>query len=324
MSRGTRPGPGFFGLGKDWTDASLSAHGLKVWTLAQALLRVTDAAPTQGHVEDTARTCLVVHGDDFRIQKAAESFSLFAGVWAIGAFQKVMTSHTYAAALMATDAPRDVIEDLEIQSMAFLVVVPNGLFLFEEFGVDFTRIAVSIHASGDAQMTLYDPSWEGDREPPLISTSGASLADVLFTDPIVEGSEDRHDLSPVQERLLALARRLVVGLLFGIQNAPPAKARTKLPNRGPQRRLSGEPAHRVVFVGAPLKLDLRARVREYLMGQRRGVPAVQVLVRGHFKRQVVGLGRGGRKVIWVQPYWRGPEEAPILVRPKWVGPREDG
>ena len=40
------------------------------------------------------------------------------------------------------------------------------------------------------------------------------------------------------------------------------------------------------------------------------------------KRQVVGIGRTGRKVIWVEPYWRGPEEAPILTRPYHVGPTE--
>lgn len=27
----------------------------------------------------------------------------------------------------------------------------------------------------------------------------------------------------------------------------------------------------------------------------------------------------GRKVIWIEPYWRGPEEAPILARPFKVG-----
>lgn len=46
-----------------------------------------------------------------------------------------------------------------------------------------------------------------------------------------------------------------------------------------------------------------------------GPPAIQRLVRGHHKRQVVGIGRSGRRVIWIEPYWRGPEDAPILTRP---------
>lgn len=41
----------------------------------------------------------------------------------------------------------------------------------------------------------------------------------------------------------------------------------------------------------------------------------QSCVRGHYKRQVIGVGRSGRKVIWIEPYWRGPEGAPLLVRP---------
>jgi hypothetical protein len=36
---------------------------------------------------------------------------------------------------------------------------------------------------------------------------------------------------------------------------------------------------------------------------------VRHIVRGHMKSQPYGLGRKDRKVIWVQPYWRGPEGA---------------
>jgi hypothetical protein len=40
---------------------------------------------------------------------------------------------------------------------------------------------------------------------------------------------------------------------------------------------------------------------------------------GHYKRQVVGTGRHGRQIIWIEPYWRGPENAPILARPWRIG-----
>ena len=35
---------------------------------------------------------------------------------------------------------------------------------------------------------------------------------------------------------------------------------------------------------------------------------VRVRVQGHWRRQVHGEGRSLRKTIWIQPFWRGPED----------------
>jgi len=40
-------------------------------------------------------------------------------------------------------------------------------------------------------------------------------------------------------------------------------------------------------------------------------PTVQTRVTGHWRRVVYGEGRSGRKIKWIQPYWRGPTDAPI-------------
>jgi hypothetical protein len=32
------------------------------------------------------------------------------------------------------------------------------------------------------------------------------------------------------------------------------------------------------------------------------------VVRGHWRQQVFGLGRGGRRLVWIEPYWKGPVE----------------
>jgi hypothetical protein len=47
---------------------------------------------------------------------------------------------------------------------------------------------------------------------------------------------------------------------------------------------------------------------------RRIPPSVQCLVRGHWKRQPCGHELQDRKWIQIEPYWRGPEDAPIAVR----------
>jgi hypothetical protein len=53
---------------------------------------------------------------------------------------------------------------------------------------------------------------------------------------------------------------------------------------------------------------------------------VRVRVQGHWKRQPCGEGRQDRKVIWVQPHWRGPEDGPQrdAGRHLLAGPRNRG
>jgi hypothetical protein len=64
-----------------------------------------------------------------------------------------------------------------------------------------------------------------------------------------------------------------------------------------------------------VKIDCRAAIASYIAGQRRASPSVQTLVRGHFKRAAHGPGRTERRWVQVEPYWRGPEDAPIALRP---------
>ena len=63
-----------------------------------------------------------------------------------------------------------------------------------------------------------------------------------------------------------------------------------------------------------MRVDVREAVRGFVAGTRRTAPAVQVLVRGHWKRQAHGPAMAQRKMIHIEPYWRGPEDAPIAVR----------
>lgn len=154
---------------------------------------------------------------------------------------------------------------------------------------------------------------------------GTDLLDVKKDLEVVHATEEN---SPQERkrfgRVIVLTKRLVAGLLLAIQNAANFRER-RVPAKA-ARRWEGkreEPAHRVVVVGSPIQVDCRAEIANYFIAHgpsRKGAPpTVQVLVRGHFKRQVVGVGRTGRKVIFVEPYWRGPEDAPIFTRPKKVG-----
>ena len=64
----------------------------------------------------------------------------------------------------------------------------------------------------------------------------------------------------------------------------------------------------------PVVLDCRVAVRDYIAGGGKS-PTVRSLVRGHWRNQVHGPRNSLRKWIHVEPFWRGPDGAPVAVRP---------
>lgn len=157
-----------------------------------------------------------------------------------------------------------------------------------------------------------------------IAVAGDTLADALTA-----SNSNPNDPTGRSERLVRMGLRLVAGLLLSLQDASNFKSRT-VPYRSPRPGAKGiarhgEPEHRFITVGKPLTIDCRPAVRSYIdegigrrtaCGKGGGPPTVQTLVRGHYRRQVCGVGRLQRKTIWISPFWRGPEEAVILVRTK--------
>jgi hypothetical protein len=61
-------------------------------------------------------------------------------------------------------------------------------------------------------------------------------------------------------------------------------------------------------------------VRSCARGERKGAPTIQWIVRGHWRNQPHGKDRAERRRIWIQPYWKGPDDAPRLLREHRVVP----
>jgi hypothetical protein len=332
----------FSGLCDTWDDSSLMQFGVNIWTEGRKLYHEKhgEYPDLQAMQDGTAVTIQTVY-DRAGVGKraAAERMAVFAVTWAAHAFQKILTSHTYASALMCSDASRETLADVEVPWLAFMVVVPNGILaMTRENGdaVDYTRILVTLlpegllgdlprdgedgaARNGRVQITLYDPSPTATSG--RVFTDIATSFDTLLEEapPMQQLDKQIRDRLPREQRMMHLARRLVVGLVLAMQHQDNFKTRMVPARRGIKKRDGGEPAHRITIIGKPIKVDCRAPVREYIEGRRHAPPSVQTLVRGHFKRQVIGIARAGRKVIWIEPYWRGPEDAPILTKPKLVG-----
>jgi len=112
--------------------------------------------------------------------------------------------------------------------------------------------------------------------------------------------------------------RVFVGCVVELMSPAALKARNQAKRAG-VRWKRGAPKSWTFQLSRPVKVDCRSEVIAALeraaQGQPKGrAPSVQTLVRGHWKRQACGVGRAARRYIHVEPYWRGPEDAPIAVR----------
>jgi hypothetical protein len=110
-------------------------------------------------------------------------------------------------------------------------------------------------------------------------------------------------------RALSVVGRLIVGASIELDERK-SEVRT---SGGKKKRTAEEPSAWTFKLTRDVRGDCRAWVGEYITGNRRSL-VVQSLVRGHHKSQPHGPGNALRKWIHIEPYWRGPEDAPVAMR----------
>ena len=291
-----------------YSDHALMRHGRELWELTYK------AEKSNEEVRDTVmaatgevRAALTDHK-----QSWSTDVSIFAAKWAVHAFQRLMTSHTFAAALMCSDVQAEVLEGIEPQWDAFLVLVPNGMLLAG--GFEFSRVLVATYTFG-AWLGLLAPDGDGFR---LLVDDAAGLPQLLAS-----GEDEWAHPDSATQRCLVLAKRLVAGLLLNLQDSATHKVR-KVEARAKGKGREAEPEHRIVTIGTPLEIDCRDAVREYVeRGTRssektgrhnRGMPTVQWMVRGHYRMQAHGPQHALRRKQWIKPFWKGNEAALIQTR----------
>ena len=308
VSSQSRDDADFVNEGDWWNDAipysdhELMRRGRVLW----------EGSYAQGMIDEEVRKNVVRSDAGFPAELVH-----FSAKWAVHAFQRLMTSHTFAAALMCSDVQRDVLVGIEKQWDAFLVIVPNGMLIADRF--EFTRVMIAVYDFG-ARMLLVtaDPLSKHRRSPVGLVDEAPTLADLLVSE-----EADLSAESPAA-RCFVMAKRLVAGLLLNLQDAGTHKVR-KVDARPKSKGREAEPEHRIVTVGAPIEIDCRGAVKEYIehgtrnseKGHRRhGTPTVQWMVRGHYRMQAHGPKHTLRRKTWIRPHWQGHEAALIQTRAK--------
>lgn len=262
----------------------------------------------------------VARASSFLYLPAEQVLLLWAARWADQGFPVIQMGHKYAAALMATAATVGT-EEVHPPFHAFLISLPNGLISVTDPNTgklhEATRIVVQRSRTPEGVFR-----WSY-----IIQAGRLSLwRHGVFTAEMIESDLDQgHDWASYSfglerderdERVYSLAQRLILNVCLAMATSGNSKPMGKTARLSAGNvRESKEPLVRVFQLGKPIKLDCRPALRDYLEGEKRSGPTVQVLVRGHWKNQPHGPKRAHRKRIWIEPYWRGPEDAPILTRP---------
>ncbi len=223
-----------------------------------------------------------VANDDVEVQE-------FLFTWFRSTFARLEVGHKLAASLCLTDVPDDI--EVKAPWEAWSLIVPDGVIFDPGHAVRFwvvgTTIAFMVH---DGEITAYK---HYTRE--QLKTDKSEYA-----------------------RTYELINNLVRGACLALSNpAEFKKERSTVSGSSKGSNRSGPPelTQARFLLSAPLTIDLRKEVSEYVQGTRKGVsPKVQFLVRGHWKNQPYGPKQSLRKQIWIKPFWKGDEEARVLLR----------
>jgi hypothetical protein len=243
--------------------------------------------------------------------------------WCASGFPVVEMGEKFLASLLVSSIDGAMLEELHRPWPAFIINVPGNMLEFDDDGRSvFVRrvlVATTPGKFGD---------WSFLAMPGGLDDVGSLYryccpATKLHEELPREDKESRFGLpfdlalTSKDERTSALVGKLVLATCAALSmqelvtEVGRAHAGYAAAKRDPERYQK----MRVFRLGKPISLDFRPRVSAYVKGERVGSKLeVQSVVRGHFKRQHHGPKNALVKTIWRQPYWRGPEESPVLVR----------
>lgn len=243
--------------------------------------------------------------------------------WADCGFPQVVVGHRYAAALMATNIPEDVLPLVRPPWPAFFIELPDMMLpILDEHGKELPlrRVLVQhIHdeketwqflAQTDGITTIWRHGID-TRELALSERTGTGTWEgCTFAIPIDEGVDGRTN---------QLVGKLIAAVCLAMSDPSNVKAHPSFGGVGDVGRQGKEPKVRTFRLGKPIEVDVRQALDDFIhnRGTRKGSsPTVQTLVRGHWKPK---LSERVGYPVWIEPYWRGPLDAPILTRPVKVG-----
>jgi len=232
--------------------------------------------------------------------------------WYESAFPVLKISARFAAAAMMTSVASNLHEEVETPWKAFMIELPKGEDVLYQH--DLERRAHPVRWIQVLRTDATGPKWtiflHSPTSPISLNRVSCTTSELLsflgLHDPL-------HELNDSDERAGILAGRIVVSAVCAATTFNPSSGGNI--GTGKKKRSEKYPTARVFQITEPVDIDLAPTMRNLQLSPGGRLLNIQSVVRGHRKRQPYGPRNVERKWIWIQPYWRGPEEAPIAVRP---------
>ena len=237
--------------------------------------------------------------------------------WLGSGFPLVTMGHKYAAALLATAVPKEVHEYIVEPWRAFVILVPNELIHADNGHGQTTEVRSVLVVRLDESSSRKWCYIAMTDSPVLLWRFSPDIADIIKENSehnAYEGYSFLLDFEDIDDRASALIGRLIANTCLAMTDPNNFSSPRRMSNKARERaKRRSEPVFSTYVLGKQISIDCRQQVAAYSRGER-AAPSVQTLVRGHWKRQAFGPGRKDRRLIHIEPYWRGPDDAPINVK----------
>ena len=259
--------------------------------------------------------------------------------WADFAFPVINLGDKIAAALMTTVASLEIVEEMNPPWDSFLIQIPNDILSTKDPqnpGNQISITVISVLRTRRLKDGKYVWSWRAGNEKSSVQLFqfGLDANALLHFEELDFTKQEFYSvfgtLEDQDQRVSQLINRLIIGVCIAFpEHTRPANkaARTPIKKKGTYiRNERGAPMVRMYQMSAPLEIDCRESVKDYVMqGPRRkgrkekcDIIPIQRVIPGHYRRPPGGIAKGSGKTVWVHPYWKGPVEAKILVREREV------
>lgn len=245
---------------------------------------------------------------------------VFGMAWTRSGFPVVRCEDLFAGSCMATEIATEVRKHIQMPWEAFVVSVPPGvLFIGEDSGLPDevwymlamkygNRYFLGLNGATGRRLFEHVTNIEDLCLPTTINT-------MLHFDGSVVPSEQR------ETKALELAGRLFLGICCAMTNSEWVQKTDKRAHANWEAN-----ANRVIHsprpqplgfrITAPVTVNVLPEIRRYQLGSRTGrLITVRTIVAGHWRHQAHGPKHTLRKWLFIQPFCRGPEDAPLPIRP---------
>lgn len=240
---------------------------------------------------------------------------VFAGRWGSLACPVARLDLKWSASVCCSSIPEELFGLIRPPWSHFVIELPRGLgFTFLINDVETPMASVCVSRLSRAVRSRVAGIVDGWSIRPY-AASGRSVKQAVLTDEqLFSGMQAPEQAPSPCTRTTEMLGPLIgaVCMAFNSGGSQKLSGRSDAARRARGARY---PTRNEYMVGRPVVVDLTERVRSHIEGVIRGSLKVQGIVRGHWKNQPHGTGSTQRKFIHVEPYWRGPEDAPIIIRP---------